>query len=73
MVVNFSLRKSEEYWAGGDLPVTAFDRMKWKTQNKNESKNELEDCKPETNKCLIIQPGDLKTVVLTGKLQQLET
>jgi hypothetical protein len=55
--------------AGGDVPSDAFERMIWtsteKTISAETTQPELTNCDLK-NMCLEIDPGDLKTVVITG-------
>ena len=52
--------------AGGDVPVEAFARMAWKTNQNDETPSEpISDCSLD-KLCLTVNPGDLHTIVLTG-------
>ena len=62
------VHESHLFMAGGDVPIDAFKRLTWKTSQDRSSKNIAQnqaDCQLEHN-CLVVAPGDLHTVVLTG-------
>ena len=65
----FHVQSAHLFMAGGDVPVEAFKRMSWKT--KEDIKHSTEDEQPKSDctldkLCLLVQPGDLHTVVMTG-------
>ena len=63
----FHVQSAHLFMAGGDVPVEAFKRMDWKT--KEDMKQQTEESKSDCTLdklCLLVQPGDLHTVVMTG-------
>ena len=63
----FHVQSAHLFMAGGDVPVEAFKRMDWKTKEdmKQETEEPKSDCTLD-KLCLLVQPGDLHTVVMTG-------
>ena len=65
----FHVQSAHLFMAGGDVPVEAFKRLQWGTkEQKPKSVEEIENqsnCSLD-NLCLLVQPGDLHTVVMTG-------
>ena len=62
------VRQSHLFMAGGDVPIDAFERLTWKTSENKPAERKAQnqaDCHIEHN-CLVVAPGDLHTVVLTG-------
>jgi len=69
LLPGFAIESVTEYMAGGDVPITSFNRMSWKTENDSKKvSKENPDCSLD-NWCLEVAPGDLKTILLVGKFK----
>lgn len=64
----FHVQSAHLFMAGGDVPVEAFKRFEWKTSEDGQQ-SVIEEPKSDCTLdklCLLVQPGDLHTVVMTG-------